>query len=194
MSSKKPCTGGVRQQSKGMGRQMGVLGQLTLGELGSKSITKKRQNCLKKRRKQEMLGRKNLLGRLYYRGGYGLARDYFEAANWWRKAADQGKAEAQSRLGKMYLYGEGVIQNYSEADKWLRKAAEQGAGEAQYSLGELLSEKNNGNRNLGEAHVWFNLASSHGNYSAQSKRDSIATQMTARGNCGSAVKGKPVMA
>ena len=49
----------------------------------------------------------NLLGRLYYKGGYGLARDYFEAANWSRKAADQGKAEAQSRLGRMYLNGEG---------------------------------------------------------------------------------------
>jgi TPR repeat protein len=38
-----------------------------------------------------------------------------------RKAADQGNAPAQIRLGFMYAKGEGVAQDYVEAAKWYRK-------------------------------------------------------------------------
>ena len=33
-----------------------------------------------------------------YRSGQGVPQDLAEAANWWRKAADQGNADAQKRL------------------------------------------------------------------------------------------------
>ena len=35
-------------------------------------------------------------------------RDYAEAAKWYRKAADQGRAKAQLSLGMMYFVGKGV--------------------------------------------------------------------------------------
>lgn len=57
----------------------------------------------------------------------------------WRKAAEQGHVEAQTRLGNMYANGSGVSQNYTEAVKWYRKAAEQGAAEAQRELGFMYS-------------------------------------------------------
>jgi TPR repeat protein len=52
-----------------------------------------------------------------------------------RKAAEQGDAEAQYNLGNAYHYGRGVAQDYAEAVKWWRKATEQGSATAQYSLG-----------------------------------------------------------
>jgi TPR repeat protein len=37
-----------------------------------------------------------------YEKGQGLAQDYAEALKWYRKAADQGNADAQYGLGGMY--------------------------------------------------------------------------------------------
>jgi uncharacterized protein len=42
---------------------------------------------------------------------------------WFRKAADQGYAEAQYNLGLMYEDGRGVPQDHAEAVKWWGKAA-----------------------------------------------------------------------
>lgn len=49
-----------------------------------------------------------------------------EAVNYYRKAADQGNADAQFNLGAMYARGEGVTQDLAEARKWILKAAGQG--------------------------------------------------------------------
>jgi len=56
----------------------------------------------------------------YDRGDYKIALEEF------RKAAKQGNASAQYRLGRMYADGEGVSKDNTEAAKWFRKAAEQG--------------------------------------------------------------------
>ena len=48
------------------------------------------------------------------------------ALKWYRMAAEQGDADAQTDLGIMYDNGFGVPQDYAEALKWYRKAAEQG--------------------------------------------------------------------
>jgi localization factor PodJL len=42
---------------------------------------------------------------------------------WWRKAAEQGHAEAQLNLGLGYAIGEVVPQNYVEAHTWVNLAA-----------------------------------------------------------------------
>ncbi len=52
----------------------------------------------------------------------------------WRRAAEQGDAPAQYKLGVIYAHGHGVIQDYAEALKWYRLAAEQGNNFAQYNL------------------------------------------------------------
>ena len=57
-----------------------------------------------------------------------------------RKAAKQGDAEAQYRLGIWYYDGWGtgyseIDRNRAEAIKWFRKAAEQGLADAQFILG-----------------------------------------------------------
>ena len=56
-------------------------------------------------------------------GGDGGPESEFEAT---LKAAEQGDADEQHRLGKMYDYGEGVLEDHAEAVMWCRKAAEHG--------------------------------------------------------------------
>jgi len=73
-------------------------------------------------------------GEKYY-FGEGVPQNYAEAIKWYRKAAEQGHADAQFRLGICYGDGKGVPQDYTEAVKWLRKAAEQENAHAQFCLG-----------------------------------------------------------
>ena len=65
------------------------------------------------------------------------AEDDAVAEKWYRKAAEQGLAEAQNNLGLMCVLGRGVSQDDAEAVKWFRKAAEQGYAPAQNNLGEM---------------------------------------------------------
>jgi hypothetical protein len=53
-----------------------------------------------------------------YLFGDGVPQDYAEALKWLRKAANQGQATAQWRLGGMYYSGRGVPQNYVRAYMW----------------------------------------------------------------------------
>ena len=62
--------------------------------------------------------------------GQGVQQDYVVAVKWYRRAAEQGDANAQYNPGFMYHYGQGVQQDYAEAVKWFRRAAEQGYAEA----------------------------------------------------------------
>lgn len=64
-----------------------------------------------------------------------------EAVRWFRKAADQGHAEAQFNLGNCYYNGEGVALDRAEAVRWLRKAADQGHDEALAFLKKIPSLK-----------------------------------------------------
>jgi TPR repeat protein len=58
-----------------------------------------------------------------YANGEGVTRDYAEAVKWYRKAANQGYARAQSNLGTMYSNGHGVPQDYLLAYMWFNVAA-----------------------------------------------------------------------
>ena len=68
-----------------------------------------------------------------------MPQDYAEAVKWYRKAAEQGYADAQYNLGSCYYNGKGVPQNYAEAVKWYCKAVGQGHADA-IELLEKLGE------------------------------------------------------
>lgn len=74
-----------------------------------------------------------------YNKGYEYDRqgNYLEAVKWYRKAAEQGYANAQYNLGWCYDLGRGVARDYVEAAKWYRKAAAQGHSTAQIALERL---------------------------------------------------------
>jgi len=66
-----------------------------------------------------------------YMEGRGVARDDVQAVEWFRKSAEQGCADGQYHLGKMYEAGcGGLAQDDAEALSWYSKAAEQGNAEA----------------------------------------------------------------
>lgn len=69
-------------------------------------------------------------------GGIGVQQDYANAAEWFRKAAWQGLAEAQYNLGFCYSKGHGVPEDIDQAVEWWRKAAKNGNVEAQNALKE----------------------------------------------------------
>src|SRR5579885_2603472 len=54
-----------------------------------------------------------------------------------RALAQEGDAEAQFKLGRIYDVGEEVRQNYPQAIVWYMKAAEQGYAKAQFNLGNM---------------------------------------------------------
>ena len=86
-----------------------------------------------------------------------------EAANWFRKSADQGFANAEYILGLCYECGDGIDKNMTEAVKWYRKAAEQGIAEAQRKLGDGYYEGGNGlERNYSAAVRWYRKAAEQG--------------------------------
>jgi TPR repeat protein len=65
-----------------------------------------------------------------YAQGLGVVQDYAEALKWYRLAAQQGSADAQSNLGLMYYNGQGVVQDYAKAHSWLNLAAIKGDADA----------------------------------------------------------------
>jgi len=69
--------------------------------------------------------------------GQGVAQDEVQAAQWYRKAAEQGNAMAQYQLGMMYALGQGVKKDDEESQQWLRKAADQGYRQAVEQLEKL---------------------------------------------------------
>jgi len=75
-----------------------------------------------------------------YAKGQGVPQDYTEAVKWYRLAAEQGDAVAQSILGLKYAKGQGVAQNYIQAYMWETLAAAQGNENAAKGL-EILEKK-----------------------------------------------------
>ncbi|MBM4205815.1 MAG: sel1 repeat family protein, partial [Gammaproteobacteria bacterium] len=65
-------------------------------------------------------------GKVMYALGEGVPKNDAEAVAWFRRAAEQGLAEAQGALGVMYALGEGVSGNDVDAYFWSNLAAAQG--------------------------------------------------------------------
>ena len=66
-----------------------------------------------------------------YRLGAEMLKNEIEGAKWYRKAAEQGNAEAQSLLGACYWEGQGVPKDYVLAYMWLNLSAAAGDALAQ---------------------------------------------------------------
>ena len=80
-----------------------------------------------------------------------------------RRDAEQGNANAQNELGRMYATGKGVPQDYAMAKAWFLKAAEQGHVDAQFNLGQMYATGNYGiPPNHMEAEQWYRKAAEQG--------------------------------
>ena len=86
-----------------------------------------------------------------------------------RALAEQGNADAQTRLGDAYSNGRGVPQDYVEAVSWYRQAAEQGGAGAQYILGLMYRDGRQGvPQDAVEAASWWRKAAEQRHTPAQS--------------------------
>ncbi|RAP25871.1 hypothetical protein DID78_07115 [Candidatus Marinamargulisbacteria bacterium SCGC AG-343-D04] len=112
---------------------------------------------------------------LSYQKGRGVDQSNEEAFKWYKLAADQGDAIAQTNLGWMHYKGEGVDQSDTKAFEWIQKSADQGHPLAQYILGCKYFEKGLTQSNE-EAVKWFQKAASQGHKMAMRYLKEIATK------------------
>jgi uncharacterized protein len=94
---------------------------------------------------------------------------------WYRLAADQGNARAQSNLGIMYENGQGVPINEVEAMRWYRRAADQGFAPAQSGLAAMYADSQ---RDYVSAYKWTSLSAAQGYANAIQNLDMLARLMT----------------
>jgi TPR repeat protein len=62
-------------------------------------------------------------------------KDFSKAFELCQPLADKGDADAQAKVGIMYVTGRGVAQEYAQALAWFRRAADQGNPTAQFYIG-----------------------------------------------------------
>jgi TPR repeat protein len=84
-----------------------------------------------------------------------------------RKAAEQGDADAQHKVGVAYFFGNGVPEDKAEGVKWFRKAAEQGDADAQSNLAFAYSSGRGVPEDDAEAVKWWLKAAEQGHATAQ---------------------------
>lgn len=101
-----------------------------------------------------------------YLYGEGFIADEFEAARWFRLAAEQDNNNAQYNLAVMYMQGTGVIADNQTAVQWFRRAAELGDPPAQFTLATLYANGRIVAHDPVLAHAWFTLAASRGHRAA----------------------------
>jgi len=92
------------------------------------------------------------------RGLFGAKTNVAEAVKWYRRAADQGFAQAQVQLGYSYCAGRGVPKDQEAAARWYRKAADQGNCEGQLMLAAAFNEGSGVPKDYEEAAKWYRKA------------------------------------
>lgn len=105
------------------------------------------------------------LGRLLH--GQGTALSLAEAAEWFRKAADQSLAEAQYNLAVQLSMGQGVAKDEVEAARWMLAAADQGLAEAQFGYSKLLTRGQGVEPDVDQAILWLRRAATREHADAQ---------------------------
>ena len=84
-----------------------------------------------------------------------------------RAFAEQGSAEAQFLLGRLYTTGRGGSADFTEAVGWYRKAAEQGNRDAEFWLAIMYDRGSGVSHNLVQAANWYRRAAQDGLAAAQ---------------------------
>jgi TPR repeat protein len=107
----------------------------------------------------------------------GQPKDVKQAAYWYRRAAEQGLAEAQYSLGRLYATGKGVPHDEEQATMWVRSAASQGFPAAEERLGERYASGKGTTQDDRLAYFWLTLAFLHGEKNAEKLRAAEAAKL-----------------
>jgi TPR repeat protein len=118
---------------------------------------------------------------------HGTLGGFSHAAEWYRKAADQGHTLAQFNLGVMYGRGQGFGRDRERSRFWLTRAAEAGDAGAQYMLGMTQNRTSldevaaTAKESRIEAYKWLQLAAAQGYGEAPAGCDLVSMGMTVEG-------------
>lgn len=96
-------------------------------------------------------------------------KNYSEAFQLIKKAAEQGHLPSQTFVGYCYKNGFGVSKNVYKAVKWYEKAAKEGDMHAQHNLGNYYYNGEGVPIKWSEAFKWYNKAAEQGHKEAQYK-------------------------
>ena|SRR5664280_185677 len=121
---------------------------------------------------------------LKFASGRGAALDYVQAAEWYRKAAEQNHFLAQFNLGMMYAHGQGVVRDAVQSRMWLGKAAQRGDAGAQFHLGDNYQRASfrqapeDASESRIEAYKWYRLAGAQGYQGSEMAHATLTINMT----------------
>jgi hypothetical protein len=125
------------------------------------------QNCRRQRlwREGAEAGdpRAQVLYGLCFYYGHGEQEDDEAAENWFRRAAEQGNAQAQMSLGQL-IYN--LDNQETEAVEWLHKSAATGCSWSQYLLGQAYQWGHGVESDDAESERWYRLAAEQGHQEA----------------------------
>ncbi len=119
----------------------------------------------------------NVVG-MAYKYGEVAPQDPALSLQWFLKAAQQGDADAQFNLGRIYGKATGLIygkeraapRDDATAATWYRKAAEQNYAPAQFNLAQMYAEGSPSfARDRSQAFFWMQRASSGGDQNASAQ-------------------------
>lgn len=110
----------------------------------------------------------SIVGLIYYTGGPGVTKDYFEAARWLEPAAEKGQPEALHNLGILYKRGQGVKQDRAKALVLFQRAAELGHGPSQFKLALIRFTEGDTKLDAAAAAQWMTKAAHNGQVEALS--------------------------
>jgi TPR repeat protein len=79
----------------------------------------------------------NALGTLFYNE----LKDYSQASEWFRKAAERGCARALNNLGVCYELGQGVEVDFDQSFQLYKESMAKGYHPAEFNLAMLLVQK-----------------------------------------------------
>jgi uncharacterized protein len=99
--------------------------------------------------------------------GFGVPRDFEQAAFWYAQAADGGNSTAQFKYGLMLISGRHATRDMARARELMEAAAEAGNAAAQFNYAQMLVNEMRGERGLVAALPYFEDAAAKGVPDAQ---------------------------
>jgi len=94
----------------------------------------------------------------------GLEVDFYRAAVLYKRAATNGHARAQNRIGVMFEIGQGlnIVRNYAKAVEWYTMSAKQGYRNAEANLGFMYESGRGIDQDHVKAAEWYRKAAEKG--------------------------------
>ena len=121
---------------------------------------------------------------LQFATGAGATQDYAQAADWYRKAAEQNHGLAQFNLGTMYARGQGVAQDDAQSAAWFGRAARLGDAGGQYHMGRNCQRASRDGLPAEateariEAYKWYQLSAAQGYQDSEGAYAPLTIKMT----------------